>query len=70
MSDQSLCILASMGWGVRNVLMSRALDVIAGRARVHIVSPYCHVEGFHQRFDHLASLEDLEPFKLSTAAGI
>lgn len=63
MSHGAIAILASMGWGVRNVLMSRAMETIGRHRRVHVLSPFNHVPEFRRRFAALDGLEELEDFK-------
>lgn len=54
-----IAILASYGWGVRNVLLSRAMERLAGSHELLAVSPFNHVAGFRERFAHFSALEDL-----------
>ncbi len=62
--ERRIAILASMGWGIRNVLMSRALDLLLERADVAVISPYGHVKEFRQRFEGRVRLEDLSEARL------
>ncbi len=58
MSKERICILASMGWGVRNVLMSRAIREMRGECQIHVLSVFNDVPEFRERF---ADLEELLP---------
>ena len=53
MSSEKICIIISMGWGVRNVLMSRALDAVSDRCDLHVLSTFDEVPKFRRRFSHL-----------------
>jgi len=59
MNGGRICILTSMGWGVRNVLMSQAMDVLRQKGDLHILSNFNHFEAFNRRFKPLGSLRDL-----------
>jgi hypothetical protein len=57
--SERVCILASMGWGVRNVLMSRAINAMMDRCEIHVLSVFHDLETFRRHFSHLDSLAAL-----------
>lgn len=54
-----------MGWGVRNVLMSRAINEMRSNCEIHVMSVFNDVKAFRQRFGHLDSLSPLEAVPLN-----
>jgi len=58
-ASSRICVVTSMGWGVRNVLMSRAMDVLRSRCEIRILSPFNRLSAFSERFAHLDGLDFL-----------
>lgn len=65
MNTERICILASMGWGVRNVLMSRAIPQMRDHCEVHVLSVFNEHPEFRERFGDLDGLLPLTPVPIS-----
>ncbi len=59
-----ICILASTGWEVRNILMSRALKNIPPQQDVDVICPYAENEEFRQRFANFRTLAKMPEWGL------
>ncbi len=64
MNTTPLCVLSSMGWGVRNVLMSKGIEVVAQHRPVHTMTTFHHHQPFLDRFAHLAGHAELLPLDI------
>ena len=56
MRRPNICILASTGWEVRNLLMSRAMNNIPPQQDVDVICPYAEYDQFRQRFSNFRTL--------------
>jgi len=63
-----ICIITSMGWGVRNVLMSRAVEAVGGHCELRLLTAFAGYDGFHRCFGSLGPIDEIVDPDLSRLA--